>query len=353
MKHLLPRMSLLLAALFAFAPLPAAGQDQAAAPSLFEFLRRHARSGEARLLIETDLQQLIKNKMTLEYQKARLAIHLPGSEPLELDLRLRARGNSRLRICYYPSVKLKFKKSDLAAAGFNKDFNEIKIVCQCRDGNTPEQYVAKEYLAYQLAETALPHHFHSAYLPLAWIDAGGKKTREYNMRVILLEDRAEMAQRLGAQLFEHEKVSSASLDREYFMRVAMFQYMIGNTDWSVANRHNLEFVKVPDINKLIPVPYDFDYSGLVNTDYAVPHESMPIKSVEERLYRGPLSNQEQEIKQLIETFQALEKDLRQQCELAAAYLDKKQARDVMNYLDSFFKELRQPVVVARAVGPRR
>ena len=39
-------------------------------------------------------------------------------------------------------------------------------------------------------------------------------------------------------------------------------------------------------SNLLPVPYDFDYSGLVDAPYAVPPEGMPVKSVRKRYYRG-------------------------------------------------------------------
>jgi hypothetical protein len=68
--------------------------------------------------------------------------------------------------------------------------------------------------------------------------------------------------------------------------VALFEFMIGNTDWFIQNRHNLEFVVVPGHNLLVPIPYDFDYSGLVNAPYAVHHTSLELPSVEIRYYQG-------------------------------------------------------------------
>ena len=69
--------------------------------------------------------------------------------------------------------------------------------------------------------------------------------------------------------------------------------MIGNTDWSVPNQHNCKVlsgmnIEHSDLGTI--VPYDFDYSGLVDADYAVPYEGLALESVRERRYRRNLQN---------------------------------------------------------------
>jgi hypothetical protein len=41
----------------------------------------------------------------------------------------------------------------------------------------------------------------------------------------------------------------------------------------------------------VPVPYDFDWSGLVDAPYAGPPEGIPIQNVRQRNYRGYCAHQ--------------------------------------------------------------
>ena len=68
--------------------------------------------------------------------------------------------------------------------------------------------------------------------------------------------------------------------------MVLFEFMIGNTDLSVCAQHNVRLVETP-ANEMLPVPYDFDFSGLVNTTYSGVDKRLGIQSVRDRLYRGP------------------------------------------------------------------
>ena len=90
------------------------------------------------------------------------------------------------------------------------------------------------------------------------------------------------------------EVTSTNLTQKHITpetmdRLAIFNYMIGNTDWSVPNQHNCKIISPLEVNNSglgIVIPYDFDYSGLVNADYAVPYEKLGLSSVRERRYVG-------------------------------------------------------------------
>jgi hypothetical protein len=68
--------------------------------------------------------------------------------------------------------------------------------------------------------------------------------------------------------------------------VAVFQYFIGNTDWSVRALHNIILLGDSLKQRILPVPYDFDWAGVIGTRYARPDTSLPIQRVEQRLYAG-------------------------------------------------------------------
>jgi len=103
----------------------------------------------------------------------------------------------------------------------------------------------------------------------------------------LIESDVELAARLDAEVVETAKVHDLVTDPSYMTLVAVFQYLIGNTDWSVWARHNIAIVSAKaEPHPLFAVPYDFDYSGAVGAPYAIPPQTLPIHSVRERLYRG-------------------------------------------------------------------
>ena len=65
---------------------------------------------------------------------------------------------------------------------------------------------------------------------------------------------------------------------------SFFQHMIGNTDWSMVQFHNVKLVRTDAGH--FGVPYDFDWSGLVDAPYAEPNETLNLRNVRQRLFRG-------------------------------------------------------------------
>ena len=116
--------------------------------------------------------------------------------------------------------------------------------------------------------------------------------------------------------------------------------MIANTDWSLGNKHNLELVKVPSREKIVALPYDFDFSGFVGQNYAVPHISLPIKDVHDR-YFFSYKITEEEFYQTIDYYLSIEKDIYQICE-EANYMKKKTIEKNKEYFHKFFDLLRSP-----------
>ena len=112
------------------------------------------------------------------------------------------------------------------------------------------------------------------------------------MFAFLIEDDNKIAKRHDIKKFPKRRVSPLIVTDSSAINFAMFSYMIGNTDWSMAYQHNTEMFF--NGKKLIAIPYDFDHSGLVNAYYAKPNPMLKISSVTERVYRG-LCNRDQEV----------------------------------------------------------
>jgi len=151
-----------------------------------------------------------------------------------------------------------------------------------------------------------------------------------------LEDDKDMAARNGGQVFEsfgtYSEMDSAQMDL-----VGVFEYLIGNTDWSVIMRHNIRLVQITGRPVLYPVPYDFDFSGLVDASYARPDPRMPIKSVRQRLYRGMCRTPDQISPTLARVMAA--RDSINQAFATLPDVDPKRLKDVQKYLDEGFKAL--------------
>lgn len=204
----------------------------------------------------------------------------------ELNVEIRRRGNFRLKKCYYAPLKLKIKKSASKGTLFEGN-KKLKLVLPCLTNSSNNDYILKEYMAYKLYEIISSYYFSTRLLDITYLEINGKKTKSHSLKGILIEDDKKVAKRLGGNLI---KRNTHPLNQDPITSVqnCFFQFMIGCTDFSTAFQHNQKLLYVNNI--IVPIPYDFDMSGLVSPIYAVfsgeEDENLGLSSVEERLYRG-------------------------------------------------------------------
>ncbi|MBX2928281.1 MAG: hypothetical protein KF852_10630 [Saprospiraceae bacterium] len=266
---------------FMFSFVQAQTPEPAPLPSFFDFLYAQQDSMPV-LELKTDWSKLVRKKMDMEYQSAVLGFTHEDGRNIALDVQIKARGNMRKQVCFYPPLKVKLPKKQLGALGFS-NYNDLKMVLQCRTGSRDEEWIVKEWFIYQLYECISPAALRTQ---LVRINAVQDEKARGALYAFLLEYEDEMAARLKAKVVKQGVVGFGVLDRDAYVKMCFFQYMIANTDWSVPNRHNLEFIMTPPQTSIVPIAYDFDYSGLINTSYAVPYEALPIKSVTDRHFLG-------------------------------------------------------------------
>ncbi len=299
--------------------------------------------------LQLDLKVFLENKNKEEYQEGKLTYVDPISQKeVSWEVELRPRGNMRRSISYIPPIKLKLSKKSLVKQGLEK-YNKIKMVAQYRSGLMAEQYVLKEFHAYRMYNQISPYSFRVQLIKLKLRDLSAKK-RVIDYWGFLIEPEEELAQRLGGVMVEREKVRTSFLVEKEFHRMSLFQYMIGNTDWSVGNSHNLKLLKVPAFSRLVPIPYDFDYAGLVNAVYATPFHTLPIKRVTDRLYRGNTFS-EADIEEILPQFKDKASELIQIVE-TCPYLDQRNRKFTVNYLRDFFKECKRTKSMAYVLQKR-
>ena len=333
-KHLFVALVLLL-----HLPFYSCGQEKAepvaGAIRLFETL---VHRDSVTVTIDTDWGRIIRKKMEEEYQRAHVIICAGADTLVDLDAQVASRGAVRKQVCFNPPLKLKFGKSDLRNLGFD-GHHVLKLVMQCTMGGGGESLAEKEMAAYGLYRILTPQSFRIRPIRLIILNKG--KNRENNIfDGFIIEPEKELADRMQGQIPKRETCSVLMVERPQFNRMAVFQYMIGNTDWAVANLHNLKVLKVPEYHKLIPVPYDFDYAGMVDAHYAVPTESLDIKSVRERRYLG-FSCSEEDADKLAAEFLAKKQEFLAFCN-AFPWAEDRTRRSVVKYLDDFFEELENP-----------
>ena len=143
----------------------------------------------------------------------------------------------------------------------------------------------REYLIYRMFNLLTPRSFRARLVEAKYIDTVSKTTVAEDL-AILIEDDDDVADRLEGRITTQENIIFARVDPDALNLMMLFQYMIGNTDFSILVQHNIRLVQTQE-GRRYAVPYDFDYSGLVDAGYAVPGKNLPITSVRDRLYRGP------------------------------------------------------------------
>jgi len=205
-----------------------------------------------------------------------------------LEAQLRARGDFRRDpgTCSFPPLRLNLKTKQAEGSVFEGQ-DKLKIVVPCRpDLDAYEQYVLTEYTIYRMYRLITEASFQVRLARITFVDVNGRE-EPFTRWAFFIEDDDALAARLGGEKLEipegkHVRVSY--LDARQATLMAVFQYMIGNTDWADDAVHNVELVQA--YGAIRAVPYDFDFSGLVDAPYAIPDPRLGTKTVRERLYRG-------------------------------------------------------------------
>ena len=209
----------------------------------------------------------------------------------EVEIMVRSRGKSRMRVCDFPPLRLNFEGAETAGTPFEGQ-GKLKLVVRCRKGDRSEQDVLEEYAAYRIFALLTDVSYRVRLVHITFEDTDDRPVRGYRQSYgFLIEPLEQLASRVGGMVAEVPAVALTWIDDDQAGLGYVFQYLVANTDWSFVAPyeeerccHNIHLV---DINgTLFPVPYDLDLSGLVDAGYAHPDPSLHIKHVTRRLYRG-------------------------------------------------------------------
>lgn len=332
-------------------PAMGAASKPAAQKSIFDLMNYKE---VLQIELETDVENLQQNRRFTDYQAATLRFKDGADKWQEWDLKVRIRGNYRRIHCSeMPPLKLNFKKSGLKAAGLSKH-DDLKLVTHCiEDKQLAQDLLMREYLAYKMYNELTDNSFRVQLLKITYKDSNtGKKVKQWGF---VIEDTAQLKDRIGAEACE--KCLNSSLedfDGDNVKLVAMYQYVVGNSDWDLRNGRNIKLLR--QNGKVIAVPYDFDFTGMVNAPYAVANPNYQMKFVRDRIYLGfeellaqmhntlfYLEGKQDEMIRVVKRFKHLPYDSRM---------------DIIDYLKVYFDHMediqmgvRTPITRVQAVSP--
>lgn len=289
--------------------------------------------GDLTIVLNTDINKLISNKLEEEYQDSKLtAIHNNEFNRV-WNIKLRSRGNMRKKICHLPPLKLNFPKSTLRYLGFD-GHDKLKLVIPCDDSDYAQQGNYKEEVVYRLYELIDSISLRTRQVNIVLQD---KKKTKYDFNGFFVEDEVDFSDRTGARIIEDGIIMGPGTERESYLKLVFFQYMICNTDWSYYNKHNLKIIVLPGEKKVRAVPYDFDYAGIVGMDYAVPHDRMPIHDVWQPFFRGKGVTTE-EIKMMVEFYNS-KKDKLYATINEDKFLSDRSKKQMTKFIDKFYETI--------------
>jgi hypothetical protein len=286
------------------------------------------------ITLRFDIREFLKTKNNPVYLDAMLTVKTSDADSLSQNIKVKARGFMRRSYCNFPPVMLKFKNNDNEAEQIQKK-GTLKLVTRCNNSTLFENYVLREFLVYRLYNMLTPYSFRTRLVHVNYIDIN-KPEKSYASFGFLIENEDKMAERNHAVIIKVKNATQKDMTSMDMTRIAVFNYMIGNTDWSVPFQHNIKIMKSLEApsDKAIPVIYDFDYSAVVNAIYAVPFEELPIKDVSERYYMG-LCDRDEEVNAIVDELTGL-KEKFMDAVWNFEYLSKGDKKFVESYLGGFY-----------------
>jgi len=286
-----------------------------------------------------DFDKLFKNtKGEPQYFDFSLSYVDNSQKQSEIPLKVRTRGHFRreMNICTFPPLLLNFSKETVLNTLFQNQ-DKLKLVMPCKG----EKYLLREFYVYKLYNLITDQSFKVRLVRLTLEDLSSKPKDFKPILGFLIEEEEQMATRNQMSSVAQELIRPESIPMEGFLRMSVFQYLIGNTDWSIQYRQNIKLMHADKASLPIAVPYDFDHAGMVEAPYAKPAPELEMLSVTERRYRGYCIEDMQVFDQTIALYNSKKESIYSLFS-ESSLLDEKTIKSSTKYLDSFFATLNNP-----------
>lgn len=282
------------------------------------------------VVVTADIKSLLKSKQDDGYQEGAMSIN--GKD---YSVRLKTKGAYQQENCSFPPITLNFSKTNFEDQSFVQ-LEKLKIVSACEMQQINEQYILREYLIYRVFNQLTDKSLKVRLLKIDFVDSKGKfeAVTRYGF---VVEDEYMMVRRLNGMILKSEGIQEQATNKKQIVMLSIFQFMIGNTDWQVDRLQNVNILKINEASEVTPyvIPFDFDYSGMVNASYATPSPVLGIKSFRERIYLGKCYTEE-ELKNTIGYF------IQKRETIYTLYnqfepFDESSLNQSIDFLDSFYK----------------
>jgi len=327
--------------------LPAFAQQDEPAPGAPPLALLFASHTPLLVTIEAPLSTLMTERPDDEYLEGTFSFTGDDGTAHTLNLKLRTRGNYRREAehCDFPPIRLNFRKAQVADTVFDGQ-DKLKLVAHCKN-DVPyfDQLVLREYMAYRILQVMTENSFRVRLFRINYVDTEGSKPM--TRLGFVIEDNDDVAERNGMEVAKSKDITHYDLDPQQENLVNVFQYLIGNTDFSLVKGepnksccHNSELMTASEWGPFIPVPFDFDFAGMVNAPYAQPNPRFKLRNVRQRLYRGHCRNNEL----LSRTFQQFidKKGAIYGLIDELDWLGSRSRSDVTYYLNGFYERISNP-----------
>jgi hypothetical protein len=302
----------------------------AAQDSFFTHLERIA---PTRVVIRGAWDSLSLNKDDSSWE-ATVQI-VKGTDVEEWAAQITARGKYRRRQCSLPPFELNLKKGDLRERGM-LSFDKLKVVTHCDLEQPMAEDIMEEFLVYRLYNIITRFSFQVMLVKVDYILPDGRAL-ELDAPALILEPTREVAYRTNGLEKEGYEVTGDSLDAAGYCSNALFQFMIGNSDWSQAMQRNVKMIGSPGAYHC--VPYDFDFSAIVAPPYMRIPPDLGIRDYRDRIYLGTYFSEH--LPEVIRYFLSKEEEM-----LAYVkdfpHLKRSRKREILDYLGVFFDYIRTP-----------
>lgn len=259
---------------------PAPGAAPAPAQGVFD------RDAPLALDLYADLKALCRDPQRKGCADLPATLVYPDDDGAEKSVAVSLRSRGRFRTtsggCEQPALFV-FFTGETAGTLFAGE-KMLPLTTHCRKGAQYEQYVIKEYLAYRIYNALTDKSLRARLARVTYHDTSGRA--EPLVRYAFFTEHFDsLARRENAVVFKPERFDLLEADANEIATLDLFEYMIGNTDWSAVFGHNVVLIR-DAAGRPTAVPYDFDFSGLVDADYATVAPQLPIRDVKQRLFRG-------------------------------------------------------------------
>lgn len=211
-----------------------------------------------------------------------------NGDSIVYDVQLATRGHFRLQAnrggCAFVPLKVYFDKEKTKGGLFGGE-GSLKLTTHCNNGDRFAQNVFIEYAANAMYNILTPISLLVRLAEITYINPADPKFT-VTRPGFWSEDDEGMAKRNRGKILMTTRATGGDMDPWQATVTDIFQYMIGNTDFSLYALHNMRIVQSDTGLRYFPMAYDFDWAGLVDAPYARPDYRLPIRRVTDRLYRG-------------------------------------------------------------------